>query len=175
MSMRQKNDLQKGKNLVVDVEALRSFSANRWPDDLGTTHGLNHWDRVAMFGERLCQEEADLNVILAFAYLHDSERVNNGEDLYHGYRASMLIDSIRHTMLRDMSDEQIRKLKSACELHTIKRKTGDLTIDICFDADRMDLLRVGIKPQPERMATGHGAELVSNPDFCEWYKLLVNR
>lgn len=39
MSMRQKNSLQKGKSLVVDVEAHKSFSANRWPEELGD-HGV---------------------------------------------------------------------------------------------------------------------------------------
>ena len=106
-----------------------------------------------------------MDVIMAFAYLHDSERMDNGYDVEHGARASKLIDTIRHTELRALNDEQIRKLKRACELHTIEHRTGDITIDICFDADRMDIGRVGIKPLPERMATKRGAELVADPDY----------
>ena len=101
-----------------------------------------------------------MNVVLAFAYLHDSERKDNAEDIEHGKRASLLIDRIRKTELRALNDEQIEKLKRACELHTIEHRIGDITIDTCFDADRMDLLRVGIMPSPERMATQRGAELV---------------
>ena len=158
------------KHRSFDYEKIRIYSASRWPEDMGETHGLEHWDRVAMFGRMLYQEGADMDVVLAFAYLHDSERRNNARDIKHGARASKLIDSIRHTKLRDLSDEQIYKLKRACELHTIAHKTGDITIDICFDADRMDLLRVGNMPDPKRMATKRGAELVSNPDYEDFYQ-----
>jgi uncharacterized protein len=118
----------------------------------------------------LYQEGADMNVILAFAYLHDSERKDNAEDIEHGMRASLLIDRIRKTELKALSDEQIEKLKRACELHTIEHRTGDITIDTCFDADRMDLLRVGIMPSPERMATQRGAELVADPYYEKYYE-----
>lgn len=155
-----------------DWNRLRSFSIRRWPDAMGNTHGVEHWDRVARFGRMLYQEGADMDVILAFAYLHDSERKDNAEDIEHGKRASMLIDRIRETELNALSDEQIAKLKRACELHTTKHRTGDITIDTCFDADRMDLLRVGITPKPERMATKRGAELVSDPYYEVYYREL---
>jgi uncharacterized protein len=153
----------------LDIEKLRNFSANRWPKELGATHGVKHWDRVAKFGEMLFQEGADMEVIKAFAYLHDSQRRDNAEDLNHGQRASDFIDTIRNTELKALNDEQIAKLKTACRLHTIEHRTGDITVDICFDADRMDLLRVGIIPLPDRMATKKGAELVSAPDYSDFY------
>ncbi|MBQ8457408.1 MAG: hypothetical protein IJ540_07385 [Prevotella sp.] len=151
------------------IEQLRSYCANRWPEGLGKTHGVEHWDRVAKFGRILHDGEADMDVIMAFAYLHDSERIDNAEDKEHGLRASRLTDTIRKTMLANLNDEQIEKLKRACELHTIQHKTGDVTIDACFDADRMDLFRVGIKPSPERMATKRGAELVADPYYEAYY------
>ena len=55
------------------------------------------------------------------------------------------------------------------QLHTIADRTGDITIDTCFDADRMDLLRVGIKPLPDRMASKKGAELVAIPNYSAFY------
>ena len=36
------------------------------------------------------------------------------------------------------------------------------TIDACFDADRLDLGRVGITPDPNRMATEKGKEMAKN-------------
>lgn len=153
----------------LNVEILRNFSAERWPKRLGKIHGVNHWDRVAKFGKLLQQEGADMDVIMAFAYLHDSQREDNGEDYEHGPKAAKFIDTIRASLLSSLNDEQIEKLKRACELHTIADRTGDITIDICFDADRMDLLRVGITPLPDRMATKKGAELVSNPDYIAFY------
>lgn len=171
--MRWLRDILENGHSNVDVEALRRFSDSRWPEKMGRTHGVEHWDRVARFGQLLYQEGADLDVILAFAYLHDSERMNNGRDINHGKRASRLIDTIRHTKLQNMTDEQIAKLKKACELHTIAHRTGDLTIDICFDADRMDLLRVRNRPLPHRMATQRGAELVADPHYEDFYRRFV--
>lgn len=158
------------KRISFDYEKIRCYSASRWPIDMGKTHGVEHWDRVARFGRMLYQEGADMDVILAFAYLHDAERMNNAEDIEHGKRASLLIDRIRETELWALNNEQIAKLKRACELHTIEHCTGDLTIDTCFDADRMDLLRVGITPSPERMATKRGAELVADPYYEKYYE-----
>ena len=161
------------KESTFQWEKLRLFSMSRWPEDLGITHGVEHWDRVAKFGQMLYQEGADIDVIMAFAYLHDAERMNNWKDIQHGQRASKLIDTIRHTQLEALSDEQIDKLKRACELHTIKHRTGDITIDICFDADRMDLPRVGIFPSPKRMATQKSAEIVAIPQYGEFYHRFV--
>ena len=162
-------------DISFDYKELRSFCLNRWPKDLGSTHGIEHWDRVARFGRVLYEAGVDMNVVTAFAYLHDSERKDNFEDIKHGKRASELIDSIRASLLIELNDKQIIKLKRACELHTTERKTGDATIDACFDADRMDLLRVGIKPSPDRMATLHGADLVSNPKYEDYYQEMVDR
>ena len=154
-----------------DWKKLREYSVKRWPEWMGMTHGVEHWDRVAKFGRILYKEGADMDVIMAFAYLHDSERENNAYDVEHGPRASKLIDTIRNTELAALNDEQIAKLKRACELHTIQHRTGDITIDICFDADCMDLLRVGIMPSPERMATKQGADYVSDPHkYLEFYR-----
>lgn len=150
------------KECSFDYKALRTYSMSRWPEELGTTHGVKHWDRVARFGRILYQDGADMDVIMAFAYLHDSERMDNGRDIDHGKRASKHIDSIRNTKLRQLSDEQISKLKRACELHTTTHKTGDITIDICFDADRLDLPRVGIAPLPHKMATLKGRIAVTS-------------
>ncbi|MBR1788152.1 MAG: hypothetical protein IJ762_03025 [Bacteroidaceae bacterium] len=43
----------------------------------------------------------------------------------------------------------------------MKHRTGNITVDICFDADRLDLTRVGITPNPRRMATSLGARLAA--------------
>ena len=116
-----------------ELESLREFCVSRWPEKMGATHGMEHWDRVAMFGKMLYQEGADKDVIACFAYLHD------------------------------------------CEMHTVVPRTGDITVNICFDSDRMDLLRVGILPVPERMATKQGAELVGNPNYGDDYDLYVEQ
>jgi hypothetical protein len=38
----------------------------------------------------------------------------------------------------------------------VKRRTKEVTADICLDADRLDLYRVGITPEPKLMASEIG-------------------
>ena len=144
-----------------DVNALRQFAVERWPKEMGPVHGVGHWDRVARNGRLLYVEGADRDVIAAFAYLHDSQRQSNGPDLEHGQRAAHFVDEIRDTYLRALTDEQIALLKEACALHTVEHRTGNITVDICFDADRLDLSRVDITPNPELMATERGAAIAA--------------
>ena len=70
-----------GKAESINLDELRRFAIQRWPEYMGRTHGVDHWDRVCKFGQILYQEGADLDVIKAFAYLHDSERQDNNEDI----------------------------------------------------------------------------------------------
>jgi uncharacterized protein len=161
------------RQLTINWQELRQFSIARWPKEMGITHGVDHWDRVAKFGKTLYVDGVDMNVVIAFAYLHDVERKNDDIDDGHGHRASILVDSIHQNYLRDFDAEQISLLKRACELHTLRHRTGNITIDTCFDADRLDLPRVGITPEPERMATSQGARIASNPEYLQFYEAMI--
>ena len=68
----------------------------------------------------------------------------------------MLVDEIRSSVLSFLNDQEIEQLKDACRLHTIRHKTEDATVNACFDADRLDLGRLGITPNPNKMATVQG-------------------
>lgn len=125
----------------------------------GGFHGVDHWDRVYNNGQRLLTPEVRPIVVGLFAYLHDSCRIDDGEDLDHGLRAADYIEVIRDSLLKEVCDEDIELLKKACRLHTVVPKTDNPTIDACFDADRLDLGRVGIVPDPDRMATEKGKEI----------------
>lgn len=142
---------------VKGLSDVLNLVSGRWT--LGEIHGIGHWKRVYENGLRLMSEVTDPAVLQYFAYLHDSCRADDGEDKYHGERAAEWIRSIRHTYLQELSDEQFVLLQEACRLHTTEERTGNPTIDACFDADRLDLWRVGIKPDPKKMATRKGAEL----------------
>ena len=140
--------------IIADV---RNYVDARW--DLGATHGISHWDRVYANGQKLLTPEVNALAVGLFAYLHDSCRRNDGRDLEHGPRAAKFIDTIRTTLLAEVSDEEIELLKTACRLHTTTHMTGNATVDACFDADRLDLGRVGIKPNPKYLATEKGKEI----------------
>ena len=77
-------------------------------------------------------------------------------DLEHGVRAARILHTLRNTILKQLADEEFSLLEMACRLHTTVLRTGNLTVDTCFDADRLDLERVGIIPFHNKMATQNG-------------------
>lgn len=113
-------------------------------------------------------DSIEYNKVGLFAYLHDSCRVDDGEDIYHGTRAAEWIETLKDNHLKGVSDEEIGLLQEACYLHTAVAKTGNPTIDACFDADRLDLWRVGIIPDPDRMATEKGRIMANNTNYEEF-------
>ena len=138
---------------------MREYCAQRTPIWQLRIYGVEHSDRVAANGQRLLVPGASLNVIIAFAYLHDAERNNSETDPGHGNRAALLVDRIRNQYLTALTDTEIDLLKEACSVHSDTHRTGNPTIDICLDADRLDLQRLGIIPNPEQMATEQGAKI----------------
>lgn len=162
------------------MSKIISFALTDW--ELGDTHGLPHWQRVERNGILLSLDKHKgryiinkgirLNVVRAFAYLHDKCRIDNYSDWKHGERAARMLHNIRDSILFELDDEEFSLLETACRLHTTTHKTGNLTIDTCFDADRLDLNRVGIIPEPNRMATEKGAYYARDPEaFNEFIKM----
>ena len=82
-------------------------------------------------------------------------------DEEHGSRAAKMIEGLRRTLLKDLTDEQSKLLQEACRLHASTHSTGNPTIDAYFDADRLDLGRVDIIPRPEKMATKKGKKIAA--------------
>lgn len=142
---------------MVDINQIKQWAISRWM--LGEKHGISHWERVERNGLLLATPECDVTVIRLFAYLHDSCREDDSYDEKHGPRAAKMIEGLRGTLLKDLTDEQFKLLQEACRLHTSTHRTGNPTIDACFDADRLDLGRVDIIPRPEKMATKKGKKL----------------
>lgn len=148
-----------------DIHPIIDFATGGWV--LGDTHGLPHCQKVERNGiilglgireGNLCfREDVNMRVVRAFAYIHDKYRVNDGPDDEHGSRAAEVIPAIRNTVLKDLTDDEIILLEKACRYHTTEQRTGIPTVDVCFDADRLDLGRVGIEPDPKKMATHQGA------------------
>lgn len=141
----------------VDMERVKQFVASRWA--LDSLHGLPHWERVYGFGQQLLTPECNRLVVGLFAYLHDACRLNNGYDKEHGPRAAVWIETLRDNLLEGLTDEEFSLLQEAIRLHTVCHRTGNPTIDVCFDSDRLDLGRVHITPDPEKMATAKGADM----------------
>jgi uncharacterized protein len=66
--------------------------------------------------------------------------------------------------LFDLADHEFRLLHRAYAGHTHERTHPDVTVRTCWDADRLDLGRVGITPHPSRLCT----EAAKRPELIKW-------
>ncbi|QYZ67524.1 MAG: hypothetical protein HPY30_16960 [Gammaproteobacteria bacterium (ex Lamellibrachia satsuma)] len=129
-------------------------------------HGVSHWSRVRQNGLRLAVENiVDTSVIELFSVIHDSCRVNDTNDPEHGPRAARYAEILRTEGVIRLTDGQMQQLTASCEGHTRSHTHADMTIATCWDADRLDLGRVGIRPDPQRMATQAGALLAKTAEY----------
>lgn len=134
------------------IEALRRQFAINWQGH----HGVAHWSRVRLNGKELAADtEADLHVIELFALFHDACRINEAVDDGHGARGFALAAQW-HGRFFQATREQMALLEQACLQHSGGATTGPLTVQICWDADRLDLLRVGITPLSRFLCTPQG-------------------
>ncbi|HZN57479.1 MAG TPA: hypothetical protein VFD71_05330 [Planctomycetota bacterium] len=127
-------------------------------------HGVVHWARVLENGARIAAETgADAEIVALFALFHDARRVNEAVDEGHGERGGDLARSLRGSLVR-LDDARFELLYEACRLHTDGLTTGDPTLLACWDADRLDLGRVGIRPKPELLCTDAARGLLTWAD-----------
>jgi uncharacterized protein len=118
-------------------------------------HGEGHWRRVAAAGLALIPETpgADPALVFLFALFHDSMRLNDGYDPLHGPRGAALARELRGEPF-ELEDAGMDLLGFACEEHTNGGIGRDPTVGVCWDADRLNLWRVGISPDPRLLSTG---------------------
>ena len=116
------------------------------------SHGPSHWARVRKHGLKIGGEVgADLLVVELFAFLHDSQRENEYSDPSHGARAAAYAQSLNGTYF-SLASEQLEKLCIAMAGHSEGKIHLDPTIQTCWDADRLDLGRVGTKPRAKYLS-----------------------
>jgi uncharacterized protein len=140
----------------IDWQALWKTVADQFPLGLESIHGPAHWCRVERNGLLVAtRSKADPIVVRLFAVFHDSRRENEGSDPEHGARGAQLAELFRGQHY-ELDDEAFAKLIHACTWHTHEGKHDDPTIGTCYDADRLDLGRVGIIPEPDYMSTEFG-------------------
>ena len=127
-------------------------------------HGVSHWARVLENGMRLCASTgADANVVRLFAVFHDARRISECTDPDHGRRGAELAAELRGGLF-DLPDRAFNLLYRACAGHTEERTHPDITIQTCWDADRLDLGRVGVMPHPNRLCT----DAAKTKEMIQW-------
>ena len=87
-----------------------------------------------------------------FSVFHDACRRNDHHDPRHGPRAGALVQELA-PFLTTLDASETSLLVEACTGHTDGRTHDDSTIGACWDADRLDLARVGIRPHVRYLST----------------------
>ncbi|HEY90090.1 MAG TPA: hypothetical protein G4N98_10250 [Thermoflexia bacterium] len=127
-------------------------------------HGISHWARVLENGRRLARlTGAKLEVVELFAIFHDARRLNERRDDEHGRRGAELAARLRGAYFT-LSDADFKLLETACIYHTAGLTEAEITIQTCWDADRLDLLRSGIRPAPRYLCT----PAAKDPAMLSW-------
>jgi uncharacterized protein len=147
-------------NARTHVDLIRKALAVVRPqfrlDAANGIHGVPHWSRVWFHGRRLAQAlEVNPHILAWFAFLHDSQRRNDGWDPGHGRRAAdYAVRLRRERVVVELSPGEFECLCEAMRLHSDGHVVGEPAILACWDSDRLDLARVGIRPDPDRLGTG---------------------
>jgi len=144
----------------VLVEHLRAQFQLDWRG----IHGVSHWARVRVNGLALAEQTgADTTVVELFAFMHDARRHNDGWDPDHGPRGAELVQELRGDHF-DLTGGQLDLIVEACCDHSGGGLEADVTVQTCWDADRLDLGRVGTRPDPRRLCT----DAARSPEIIEW-------
>jgi uncharacterized protein len=98
-----------------------------------------------------------------FALFHDVARRNDAWDPRHGARAAVLLRSLPRALV-PLDGAQTELLAYACTYHADGLVEADQTVQTCWDADRLDLGRVGTRPLPNLLCT----DAARNPEVIAW-------
>ena len=127
-------------------------------------HGITHWARVLENGLRLASYNgAQVQVVALFAVFHDSKRANESNDPGHGRRGAEFAKLLKGKAF-NLSEDDFALLETACAYHTDSLTIGDITVQTCWDSDRLDLGRAGIIPDPKYLCT----DAAKQPEFLSW-------
>jgi uncharacterized protein len=145
------NSRKQTNQTAITIELLAKIKDQyrlRWHG----THGVIHWSRVYENGIKLAEQDGvNTEVLQFFSIFHDSRRRNESWDRGHGGRGAQLAMKMRTDI--PLNDDDFSLLITACSLHTSARTHDDITIQACFDSDRLDLGRVGTMPKAKYLCT----------------------
>ena len=139
--------------MIANRAVLLRHLRDRFSIDWHGHHGASHWVRVRRNGLLLAKRTgANALVVELFAFFHDSCRVNEYTDRNHGSRGAELAVKLRGKYF-DATEAEMALLVCACSGHSDGHLDADITVQTCWDADRLDLGRVGIEPDAKYLCT----------------------
>lgn len=133
-------------------------------------HGIAHWSRVFRHGCDLAKAlDVDPAILAWFAFLHDSQRENEGSDPGHGPRAADFAVRLRRRgAITELDARAFERLCEAMRQHSNGRIDGEPELLACWDADRLDLGRVGVRPRPEGLGSAFARDPATIARAVAW-------
>jgi uncharacterized protein len=148
----------------MNLKIIHEIAGRGYALPIHGDHGVAHWARVLENGLKLAEATgANVEVVSLFAVFHDSRRINECTDHDHGLRGADFAAELRGSVF-DLDDHEFNLLYRACEGHTHERTHPDITIQTCWDSDRLDLGRVGITPHPSKLCT----DVAKTKEMIQW-------
>jgi len=145
-------------------------------------HGPGHWFRVRRFGAILAALEGlpedARRCVEIFALVHDLARLDDGCGNQHAIDGAAYIDEVLPAVFGPIPRDQVETVRVAIRYHSdgmVSRVADDRglfahlegphelsvrTIGCCWDADRLDLPRVGIHPEARFMSTANWRDVL---------------
>jgi len=148
----------------MDVPAILAAIRGQYVLAWDGLHGISHWARVYENGLLLAESvEVNTDLVLLFALFHDACRVNDSVDPGHGKRGAELAAAM-HGDTFQLAQDDFALLHEACAKHTLGLVEADPVVQVCWDADRLDLPRAYIVPRPDKLCTS----AAKDPKIIEW-------
>ena len=155
---------------TINFDKVLNWAENEFILGGQSIHGPDHWEKVLNNATTLAEQTpgADLLVVQLFSLLHDCRRRSDKFDPEHGKRAAEGIRGI-HGHLFHLEDNQLDLLIEACTNHTAGFTSNNPTIGCCWDADRLELPRVGITLNLRFFSTDAARRMVAGGESNEPY------
>ncbi len=135
---------------------------------IDSIHGYDHWRGVERRGHYIAERNgADKKVVSAFAFTHDIGRTVDSKEPGHGQWSADIIRQFFPPEVFGLDTRQYRQLLEAVAEHDIETaRSSDITVQTCWDADRLDLPRLYVFPDKNRLCTEVGK---SEETFCYFH------
>lgn len=135
-------------NIIREVEALSFTSLECLSTNI---HGVQHLRQVAFLAGRFAYSlNVDYKTAIIGGYLHDCARSDDGGGNSHAHESAFLAKRIIET---NWSSTDIDKIFYAIYYHADGLNTNDPFIGCIWDADRLNLVRLGLIPKVELLST----------------------
>jgi len=150
--------------IISSIKSIKEKCIQNFELDINGIHGIGHWENVATNAIAIAQSNgADPVVVQLFAFIHDSCRISDDYDHDHGLRAAEWMSEWLQDYI-SLNKTQFNLLYEAIKNHNKGETTLDPAIGSCWDADRLELGRLDIYPDINKMST----KLCKDEVFIEW-------